>query len=275
MFRKPYIKHSKSDKVNLYKVGVSYLGTPIKPVYFFEVDGLLIDTGPSLAKSAVLHTIRSLPLTHVVLTHTHEDHSGNAAAIKEQMNLPVYGHIQAMEIMARGFEILPYQKAMFGPAGKLMIRPVDRKVDTEHYTFEVIHTPGHAPEHIALYERSKGWLFSGDLFVAEKIKYFRKHESMSEQIRSLKKLAKLDFDQLFCNHNPQLKDGKPKLISKLHYFEELYGHIKEQHSKGQSTEAIMKTLKIEKRLPIELLTYQDVSPRYLVTSVTRELSGQV
>lgn len=274
MFRRPYIVHSKADQVNLYKVGVSYLGKPIKPVYFFEIDGLLIDTGPSLAKYAIASTVQQLDVSQILLTHTHEDHSGNAAMLKELLGVPVYGHILSMEIMAQGFDILPYQKAMFGPAGRLTIRPTDRKIETDSYSFEVIHTPGHAPEHIALYERNKGWLFSGDLFVAEKIKYFRKHESMSDQIKSLKKLVRLDFDLLFCNHNPQLKDGKPKLIRKLHYFEELYGHIKEQHKKGLDTEEIMKALKIGKSLPIELMTYKDVSARYLVTSVTRELEEQ-
>ncbi len=271
MFRKSYIQHKKVRAVNLYKVGVSYLGKPIKPVHFFEVDGLLIDTGPSLAKVAVSRLVDKLNISQIVLTHTHEDHSGNAASLKQQLDVPLFGHILAMEIMAKGFEILPYQKAMFGPAGQVAIRPVDRKIDTDKYSFEVIHTPGHAPEHIALYERNQGWLFPGDLFVAEKIKYFRKHESMSEQIKSLKKLARLDFDFLFCNHNPQFKDGKSKLIRKLHYFEELYGHIKEQHNKGLNTDEIMKALKIQKSRPIELLTYKDVSARYLVTSVTREL----
>jgi glyoxylase-like metal-dependent hydrolase (beta-lactamase superfamily II) len=257
----------------MYKVGVSYLGKAVKPVHFFEIDGLLIDTGPSLAKSAISKTVKQLGISKIILTHTHEDHSGNAASLKQLTGAPVYGHILTMEIMAKGFDILPYQKAMFGPAERVPIRPVDRKIETDSYSFEVIHTPGHAPEHIALYERNKGWLFSGDLFVAEKIKFFRKHESMSEQIKSLKKLARLDFDLLFCNHNPQMKEGKPKLIRKLHYFEELYGQIKEQHNKGLNTDEIMKAVKIEKSLPIELLTYKDVSARYLVTSVTRELSN--
>lgn len=255
----------------MYKVGVSYLGKPIKPVYFFEIDGLVIDTGPSLAKSAVLKKLDGQEISKILLTHTHEDHSGNAAVLKEKFGVPVLGHIQSMEIMMRGFDILPYQKAMFGQAAPVMIRPVDGKVETDHYSFEIIHTPGHAPEHIALYERNQGWLFSGDLFVAEKIKYFRKFESLSEQIRSLKKLARLDFGYLFCNHNPQLKDGKAKLIKKLHYFEELYGKIKLQHNKGLSTDEIMKVVGIQKSLPIELFTYKDVSPRYLITSVTREL----
>jgi len=273
VFRKPYIKHRQASHVNMYKVGVSYLGKPVKPVYFFEVDGLLIDTGPSLAQLAVSKTVKALGVSKIILTHTHEDHSGNAAILKEQLGLPVYAHILSMEIMARGFDILPYQKAMFGRAKPVSIRPVDGKIETDQYSFEIIHTPGHAQEHIALYERKQGWLFSGDLFVAEKIKYFRKHESMSEQIKSLKKLVRLDFDYLFCNHNPQLKNGKVMLIRKMHYFEELYGQIKDHHRKGLSTEEIMKAVGIHKSLPIELLTYKDVSARYLVTSVTRELTA--
>ena len=38
------------------------------------------------------------------------------------------------------------------------------------------------------YEKNKGWLFSGDMYVADKIKYFATYESMLTQIESLKKL---------------------------------------------------------------------------------------
>jgi glyoxylase-like metal-dependent hydrolase (beta-lactamase superfamily II) len=160
---------------------------------------------------------------------------------------------------------------MFGPALKSAVRPLSRNLLTDKYDFEVIPTPGHAPEHIALYERKQGWLFPGDLFVAEKIKFYRKDESLSEQIRSLKKLVKLDFDFLFCNHNPQLKVGKLKMVRKLHYFEELYGNIRDYHQQGLSTGQIMKRVKIKQSPFLELFTFGDVSAKFLVTSVTREL----
>lgn len=249
------------------KTGISYFGHAPKPVYCYIVDDHLIDTGPSLARKKLTTIIQDLSIKKIILTHTHEDHSGNAAFFKNILNVQVYGHQKAVDIMAEGFSILPYQKLMFGPADVLKMEMLGSKLKTEHCSFDVYHTPGHAPEHIVLHESSKGWLFAGDLYVGVRIKYFRKGESLHQQINSLRSISKLDFDTVFCGHSPVLKNGKKLILNKLAYFEELEASILHYHQQGYSIEEIMIRTGIKNERNVSIITFGDVKSEYLVRSV--------
>jgi glyoxylase-like metal-dependent hydrolase (beta-lactamase superfamily II) len=50
----------------------------------------------------------------------------------------------------------------------------------------VIPTPGHSEDHICLFEPNEGWLFSGDLFISERVKYMREDENVYSLLDSLK-----------------------------------------------------------------------------------------
>ena len=67
-----------------------------------------------------------------------------------------------------------------------------------------VHTPGHAKDHTVFFLPEKGVLFSGDLYLADYIKFFRSDENMGIQIESLKKVTHLDFNTLLFGHNPRL-----------------------------------------------------------------------
>jgi glyoxylase-like metal-dependent hydrolase (beta-lactamase superfamily II) len=266
--RTTFLNKTTHHGVDLFCVGVSYFGQPVKPVYFFKVGDLLIDSGPSLAVNKIHKALSGESISKLLLTHTHEDHSGNAAYLSKALQIPVVSHPLSIPIMAAGFSILPYQKMMFGHASTLEMSAVGDTITAGDYTFQVIPTPGHAADHIALYEPTQGWLFPGDLYVGERIKYFRKGEILKEQIESLQKLAALDFDTLFCSHNPQLKGGKEKLIRKLDYFQSLYESVVHHHQQGLSTLEIMKKVGVKDERAIVFLTFNDVSPRHLITSIT-------
>ena len=46
-------------------------------------------------------------------------------------------------------------------------------VDAGGVRLEVVETPGHSPDHVCFFERARGWLFTGDLFLAERQRYLR------------------------------------------------------------------------------------------------------
>ena len=62
---------------------------------------------------------------------------------------------------------------------------------------------------------------------------------MKDQIESLKKITALDFDCLFCAHNPQLENGKAKLQRKLQFLEDFHGRIEGFFTKGLDVNAII------------------------------------
>ena len=47
---------------------------------------------------------------------------------------------------------------------------------------------------LALYEKKEGWLFSADMWVYDYIRYFMRPESMWQQMESLRRVSKLDFE---------------------------------------------------------------------------------
>jgi hypothetical protein len=52
----------------------------------------------------------------------------------------------------------------------------------------------------------------------------------------------LDFDVLFCGHNPCLKKGKQKIGNKLQFLEDLFGNIRKLAEQGYSEKAVIKAL---------------------------------
>jgi hypothetical protein len=102
--------------------------------------------------------------------------------------------------------------------------------------------------------------------LGERIKFFRADERFAEQIASLIKVLTLDFDTLFCAHNPCLKSGKQKIKNKLQFLEDLYGNVRELVEKGHSEKAIIKALDPRNDRGIKLITMGNVSFANMVRS---------
>src|SRR5215469_12279618 len=90
----------------------------------------IIDPGPVDARhtAALLDAVRGETVTHIIITHTHRDHSPGAAALKAATGAPTYGDVVAGD----GWEI------------------------------EAILTPGHTANHMAFALKGTDVLFSGD-----------------------------------------------------------------------------------------------------------------
>jgi glyoxylase-like metal-dependent hydrolase (beta-lactamase superfamily II) len=197
------------------RLGYGTIGPPLMSVFMYVVDGLVIDTGQHHMQKYVIEQLKDKKLNRIILTHHHEDHSGNAAMIARQHTIPVIAHPLAVEKLRLSFPILPYQRLVWRKAPAVSASPLAGVIETNRFTFASVHTPGHSKDHIVLFEKQRGWLFSGDLYRGERIKFFRADEDFGNQIASLKKLMKLDFDVLFCGRNSCLKNGKQKIKNKL------------------------------------------------------------
>jgi glyoxylase-like metal-dependent hydrolase (beta-lactamase superfamily II) len=269
---KPFVKKKTHEEVAAYEFAFRLIGRTFLTVHLFYVDGVLIDTAQRNAESLVLRTLRPYDIEKVLLTHWHEDHSGNLVAIyKQHRPQAVYAHPLTARIVRRGFSILPYEYLMLGNTTpfKKEILPLPDKIPSHRLTFLPMHTPGHSEDHTAYYVPERGWLFSGDLFVAEKIKFFRHSEDIAQQIDSLRKVATLDFDTLFCAHNPQFTNGKQAILRKLQYLEDFYGKVAAWYHKGLDEKEIMRRLPLEESAFIRLVTFGDVGLVYMVRSVIR------
>ena len=65
------------------------------------------------------------------------------------------------------------------------------KIDLGGRTLEVVSTPGHTPDAIALLDRAHGLLFSGDTYYPAPIWLFRPETNLDDYVASVKRLAAL------------------------------------------------------------------------------------
>ena len=253
------VKTDQFDSVQMIQLGYSPAGSPLMSVFMYVVDGLIIDTAQHHMAKVVMGLTAEQNLSRIVLTHHHEDHSGNAAMIARQHAIPVVAHPLAVEKLKLSFPILPYQRLVWGKAPAVFASPLADVVETNHFTFTPVHTPGHSKDHIVLFEKQRGWLFSGDLYLGQRIKFFRSDEKIFDQIESLKKVLQLDFDALFCAHNPCPQNGKSKLKQKLQFLEDIAAQLQLLINKGMDKKAILKRMDPKTDKWIRLMTMGNVS----------------
>jgi glyoxylase-like metal-dependent hydrolase (beta-lactamase superfamily II) len=212
-------------------------------------------------------------INKIILTHHHEDHTGNVAFLMNELNIDAYAHPTAVKIMGKGYRMSPLAKLMNGSVEKAVLKPIstEDRIQTAHYTLEPIYTPGHCDDHYCYYERNKGWLFSGDLYVADKIKYFANYESLLTQIESIKKLVALDFDTLFCSHNPKTHGGKQRLQNKLQFFEDFAGTVTQYYEQGHNARQIFALMGMKENYLNKYITLGGFCAENMVHSVVKDL----
>jgi glyoxylase-like metal-dependent hydrolase (beta-lactamase superfamily II) len=248
--------------------GYSPIGPPLMSVYMYVVDGVIIDTAQSHMRAEVIGMLKdSAAIERILLTHYHEDHSGNAAAIRRKFSAEVLGHPLTAEKMNGRLNILPYQHLVWGKADRVPVTPLPGCIDTGSCRFMPVHTPGHSKDHTVYLETRNGWLFSGDLYLGERIKYFRSDEKFSNQLDSLKTVLTLDFDGLFCGHHPIPKGGKARLAAKLAFLEDFYGQVMDLNRKGQGESEIIARLDLKQDRLVKWVTMGNACFANMVRSV--------
>jgi glyoxylase-like metal-dependent hydrolase (beta-lactamase superfamily II) len=240
-------------------------------VQAYFVDGLLIDTGPGKLKAQVLESLRILPIEQIFLTHHHEDHTGNLALIHQaHPDVPMYAHPTCVDILKDPPKVSFAEYLTWGKHTAVQdIQPVGETLSTFKYAFTPIYTPGHAVDHLALYEPNEGWLFSGDIYVHPYITYFVANECMATQMTSLKKLIALDFDRLLCSHSRDQLHGKKLLQQKLQFFQTFSGKVLHWHQQGYPPKQIMRKMQLKERWMIKILSGGWLSALNMVKSVIR------
>ncbi|MFB0944787.1 MAG: MBL fold metallo-hydrolase [Spirosomataceae bacterium] len=254
------------EGVGMYRFGYSLIGKPFLSVYCYEVDGLLIDTAQRNCEQKVLKTFEEKQINSILLTHWHEDHSGNAEALASFHEAIIYAPSQCLSQLKNGFKVLPYERLLFGEIRLItqVIQPFPKEIITENYRLTPVFTPGHSEDHTAFIEPDKGWLFAGDLFVGIEIRFFRKGEKFWPQVESFKRILEYDFDVIFCGHHPRLKDGRKWMQRKLQHFEDFGGRVRELHERGFSVKEVMKEMKLKENTLLNLLLSNDIAVAYMV-----------
>jgi glyoxylase-like metal-dependent hydrolase (beta-lactamase superfamily II) len=167
---------------------------------------LLFDTGMGISDiKKVTSKLTTLPVS-VLNSHTHNDHVGGNWEFSD-----IYGmDTEFTRKNALGSredaqaEITPDQICGTLPAGfdpktygtrpwKITVFMRDgEKFDLGGRTLEVVATPGHTPDAIALFDRANGLLFTGDTYYPAPIWLFRPETDLAAYAASIRRLATLE-----------------------------------------------------------------------------------
>jgi glyoxylase-like metal-dependent hydrolase (beta-lactamase superfamily II) len=174
--------------------------------------------------------LRLQHLHTVILSHAHPDHMGALGWILEKTRPKVYIHHLEVESalvpanLEKTFDIPLAKKiwASFEPsddlqefdllkffqdsgcamsaAGRIEKIHAGDILDLGNFVFEVLHTPGHSPGHISLFERNRRILLPGDLVGKGPAWYTPSSGGVIAYLDSLEKLEALNADIVLPAH---------------------------------------------------------------------------
>jgi len=226
------------EDVTCVKMDIVLDGKKINTVYAFLVDGMLIDTGPKHSEAELIPFYENHSIDFVALTHSHEDHTGTAPWIQENLEVPLYIHPKGIGLCTQDYPYPKYRQLTWGKREGFEAMPLGDTIQSRNREWQVIYTPGHADDHVSLLDEETGTLFSGDLFVAAKTKVIMNSESIPVIMDSIRVLLSYDFQSMFCCHAGYVENGKKMLKQKLDNLENLCGEVKKLHKEGLSIEEI-------------------------------------
>lgn len=123
-------------------------------------EGMIID--PAADGNSIMKNVNALGLKikMIVLTHSHMDHIGALAEVKEKTGAPLAIHAEeAASLKSPQFRMIMAPFSKRPPPADIILNDGDT-INIGKLSFKVLHTPGHTPGGISLY--TKGIVFTGD-----------------------------------------------------------------------------------------------------------------
>jgi glyoxylase-like metal-dependent hydrolase (beta-lactamase superfamily II) len=183
----------------------SHMTGPGTNTYLVGIDEVaVIDPGPDLAKhvNAIVGASMRERVRWVLLTHTHPDHSPATAAL----------------VKATGAEVLAFSKR--DPDLKVDRTITDGDtIDGTEFRLEVLHTPGHAPNHLCFYLDEERMLFTGDTILDGMYSVVspKSGGDMAKYIATLERLRKMRLSKIAPGHGDVIEEPRARIDEYLQH----------------------------------------------------------
>jgi glyoxylase-like metal-dependent hydrolase (beta-lactamase superfamily II) len=180
----------------------------------------VIDPGPLSDDhvEALKAALSGETVTHILITHTHNDHSPAAAPLKAATGAKTYGFgPHGAGKKHEGIDVEEGGDMDFRP--DVTVRDGDT-IKGEGWTFDCLYTPGHTSNHICFALREEKALFSGDHVMGWSTTVIAPPDGdMAQYFASLEKLTRRDDQVFYPTHGNPIRNPQAfvrKLIEHRH-----------------------------------------------------------
>jgi glyoxylase-like metal-dependent hydrolase (beta-lactamase superfamily II) len=204
--------------------------------------GVLVDTGIPAAAAGLRRFLderaaAGTPVRGAVLTHAHEDHAGNVALLAERGVPLAMGTATDRAVRAVG-PVGLYRRLTWHP-----MRPLAGPAPGfDPAPLVLVPTPGHSPDHHAVWDPETETLFGGDLFLGVKVRVAHHEEEPRRLVGSLRAAAALRPRRLFDAHRGPVDHPAEALAAKAAWHEETIGAVDTLIDRGWEDGAILRTV---------------------------------
>jgi glyoxylase-like metal-dependent hydrolase (beta-lactamase superfamily II) len=148
-----------------------------KVICCWEVDGILVDPGPSISLPTVLRALQYEQPKAILLTHIHFDHAGATGTLVQRWpDLPVYVHERGAPHLHDPSKLVASAGRLYGgeqglkdlwgeliPIPERNLHPLKGGETNIEDAFSVEYTPGHASHHVTYFHEPTNTAFVGDM----------------------------------------------------------------------------------------------------------------
>ena len=204
--------------------------------------GVLVDTGiparaAALARFLDERAAAGAPVRGAVVTHQHEDHAGNVALLAGR-GIPIAMADATRAAVRRVGPIGLYRRVTWYP-----MRPLPGGApELVPAPLVLVPTPGHSPDHHAVWDPETETLFGGDLFLGVKVRIAHHEEDPRRLVDSLRAAAALRPRRLFDAHRGPVPNPTESLLAKAAWHEETIGAVDALIDRGWSDRAILRAV---------------------------------
>ena len=197
----------------------------------------MIDPGPALDDhvAALLEAVAGESVTHILITHTHLDHSPAAAALKRATGAKTYGfgpHGSGRADTPGGVteeggdrDFIPDIELRDGDA-----------VEGPGWHLDAVETPGHTSNHLCFALPEERTLFTGDHVMGWSTSVIAPPDGdMAAYMRSLEKLLAREDALYWPTHGPSIDAPKPHVAAFIAHRRERSAAILDAIAAGEET----------------------------------------
>lgn len=183
-----------------------------------ERDVAIIDPGPDIPAhiDSLKRALAGHRLTHILVTHTHSDHSPAARALKAWSGALTYGY--GPHGAGKAEEgIVVEEGGDMGFVPDVRVKDGD-VIAGDGYTIACVYTPGHTSNHVCYGLAEEKALFAGDHVMGWSTTVVAPPDGdMRAYIASLRKLQARGDSTLWPTHGGPVRDPKPFLAAYIEH----------------------------------------------------------